>query len=68
LVVHFRIDANAVSSGDPDAQHPDVGNDAANGVARFSSHSRVGVDTAIEIAVDTDNLHLFEFETHNRIA
>jgi multiple sugar transport system ATP-binding protein len=67
LVVHLRIDAKTVNSGDPDAATQEIGEGDANVVARFSRRADVHVGTPVEIAVNTDNLHFFDPETRDRI-
>jgi multiple sugar transport system ATP-binding protein len=67
LMVHFRIDAPTVDSGDPDAVEEREGVDVANAVGRFSPRSRVRMGEIVEIAVSTENMHFFDAETHQAI-
>jgi multiple sugar transport system ATP-binding protein len=67
LMVHIETDAKRVDSGDPDAPEETLTDGGANGVARFSPHSRVRVDEEIEIVVAAENLHFFDAETHRAI-
>jgi len=64
LMVHFRLDAPTVDSGDPDAVEEREGIDVANAVGRFSPRSRVRMGETAEIAVSTENMHFFDAETH----
>jgi len=66
LMVHIETDAKRVDSGDPDAPEETI-EGGANGVARFSPHSRVRVDEDIEIVVASENLHFFDADTHRAI-
>ena len=64
LMVHFVLDdAKTVNSGDPDAPEQELGEGISNAVARFSPRSKVHTDDAMEIAVNTDNLHFFDAQT-----
>lgn len=67
IVVHFRLDAPTVDSGDPDAVEEAGGEGASNAVGRFNPRSTVrpGQDAAISVA--TENLHFFDFETREAI-
>jgi len=66
LMVHFSIDAERISAGDPDV--PDeLGEGISNAVARLSPRSRVRVDEDIEISVATENLHFFDAKTQQAI-
>ncbi len=68
LMVHFVLDdAKTVNSGDPDAPEQELGEGISNAVARFSPRSKVHTDDAMEIAVNTDNLHFFDAQTRERI-
>jgi multiple sugar transport system ATP-binding protein len=60
IMVHFRLDASRVDSGDPDAVE-EAG--TSNAVGRFSPRSRVKVGDTAEIAVATENMHFFDPET-----
>ncbi len=61
-VVHLRLDATPVDSGDPDAVE-DLGGQA-NAVARFEPASAVHATSRIDVAVDCAKLHFFDPETH----
>ena len=63
LMVHFSVDAPSVQSGDPDAAEKSAQSES-NAVGRFSPRSRVRADEEVEVAIDTDNLHFFDPETH----
>jgi multiple sugar transport system ATP-binding protein len=65
-VVHLKIDAVRIDSGDPDAVE-DLGG-AANAVARFDPQSEVQPGTQIALGIAADNLHFFDAETHMAIA
>ena len=60
IMVHFRLDASTVDSGDPDAV--EEAGTTANAVGRFHPRSRVKVGDQAEIAVSTENLHFFDPE------
>jgi multiple sugar transport system ATP-binding protein len=62
IMVHFRVDASQVDSGDPDAVE-EAGTTAANAVGRFNPRSRVKLGDTADIAVSTENLHFFDHET-----
>ena len=61
IMVHFRIDANTVDSGDPDAVEEQ--GTSANAVGRFHPRSRVKPGDTAEIAVNAENLHFFDHDT-----
>ncbi len=61
-VVHLRLDAVPVDSGDPDAVE-DLGG-ASNAVAKFEPASVVRPGDRIDLAVDCAKLHFFDPETH----
>ena len=63
IMVHFRLDATTVDSGDPDAQEPQGGSSAANAVGRFHPRSRVKSGDSAEIAIAIENLHFFDKDT-----
>lgn len=67
LMVHFRLDATTVDSGDPDAAQESTSETAANAVGRFSPRSRARIGDAIEIAVASENVHFFDADTHEAI-
>ena len=61
-VVHLRLDAVPVDSGDPDAVEELGG--LSNAVARFEPASAVHARSRIDLAVDCSKLHFFDPETH----
>ncbi len=63
IMVHFRVDAPTVDSGDPDAADEREGVDVANAVGRFNPRSQVRIGDTIEIAVSSENMHFFDPET-----
>ncbi len=63
IMVHFRLDAPNVASGDPDAVEEAGGDAGANAVGRFSPRSRVRSGENARVAVATENLHYFDLET-----
>ena len=63
IMVHFKLDATTVDSGDPDAVEDQGGEHAANAVGRFNPRSRARPGESIEVAVTTENLHFFDAET-----
>lgn len=65
IMVHFGIDAPTVDSGDPDAA--DEAGGGANAVGRFNPRSRVKPGETATIAIATENLHFFDFETREAI-
>lgn len=67
LMVHFRIDAPRVDSGDPDAVEEREGTDVANAVGRFNPRSTAKMGETIEIAVATENMHFFDADTRQAI-
>ena len=67
IMVHFRIDAPRVDSGDPDAVEEAGGETSANAVGRFSPRSTVRAGQNCEISVANENLHFFDFETREAI-
>jgi multiple sugar transport system ATP-binding protein len=60
IMVHFRLDAARVDSGDPDAVE-EAG--TSNAVGRFNPRSRVKVGDTAEIAVTTENMHFFDHDS-----
>ena len=69
LMIHFVLDdAKTVNSGDPDAPEQELGEGIANAVARFSPRSKVHTDDAMNIAVNSDNLHFFDAQSRQRIS
>ena len=67
IMVHFRIDAPTVDSGDPDAVEEAGGEGSSNAVGRFNPRSMVRPGQNAEIAVAAENLHFFDFETREAI-
>ena len=65
IMVHFRLDAPSVDSGDPDAV--DTGDATPDAVGRFNPRSQVRSGQPAKIAVTTENLHFFDFETRQAI-
>lgn len=61
-VVHLRLNAVQVDSGDPDAVADLSG--LANAVARFDPGSEVLAGAPVDVAVDCTKLHFFDPETH----
>ena len=67
IMVHFRLDAPTVDSGDPDAIEEKTGLDVANAVGRFNPRSRVRVGDPVSVAVTSENLHFFDGHTRDAI-
>ncbi len=67
IMVHFRLDAATVDSGDPDAVEESGGDSAANAVGRFNPRSRVRMGDTAQIAVATENAHFFDHDTRQAI-
>ena len=67
IMVHFRLDAARVDSGDPDAVEEAGGEGAANAVGRFHPRSTVRPGQSAEVAVAIDNLHFFDHDTREAI-
>ena len=65
IMVHFDIDARRVDSGDPDAMEEQEG--AANSVGRFHPRSRIRMGDDVTVAVQTENIHFFDFADHRAI-
>jgi len=63
IMVHFNVDAPSVQSGDPDAVEK-TAETSANAVGRFSPRSSVKAGEEVEVAMDTNNLHFFDPDTH----
>jgi multiple sugar transport system ATP-binding protein len=61
IMVHFRVDANTVDSGDPDAVEEQ--GTSANTVGRFHPRSHVKAGDTADIAVNTENLHFFDHDS-----
>jgi len=56
-MVHFRLDATTVDSGDT----------AANAVGRFNQRASVRMGATVQIAVATENVHFFDHDTRKAI-
>ncbi len=65
VMVHFKLDATVVDSGDPDAVE-DV-HAESNAVGRFGPRTRVRVGQPMRIAVATENLHFFDSDSREAI-
>jgi len=63
-LMHFKIDAPAVDSGDPDALDELGDSESARLTARFSPHTKAKVGDDIEVTVDVSTLHFFDKTTH----
>ena len=64
IMVHIRLDANTVDSGDPDAIEEPTNESSSNAVGRFNPRSQLRPGETARIAVATENLHFFDAETH----
>jgi multiple sugar transport system ATP-binding protein len=62
-MVHFRIDASKVDSGDPDAVEEASGSTASNAVGKFSARTGLRAGDEAVLRVDTSNLHVFDAES-----
>jgi len=62
LIVHLKIEAVRIDSGDPDAVEDLSG--AANAVAKFEAVSAVQPGAMIHLAIDASKLHFFDPQTH----
>ncbi len=62
LIVHLKIEAVRIDSGDPDAVEDLSG--AANAVAKFESISTAQPGAMINLAIDVAKLHFFDPQTH----
>ncbi len=67
IMVHFRLDASTVDSGDPDAIEEKTGEGVANAVGRFHPRSRVRIGDPVSVAVSSENLHFFDDRTRQAI-
>ena len=67
IMVHFRLDATTVNSGDPDAAEESTSSTAANAVGRFHPRSRARMGDNIDIAVAIENVHFFDNDTRAAI-
>ncbi|NQY55648.1 MAG: sn-glycerol-3-phosphate ABC transporter ATP-binding protein UgpC [Ilumatobacteraceae bacterium] len=65
VMVHFKLDAPVVDSGDPDAVEDT--NAEANAVGRFNPRTRVRVGQAMKVGVTSENLHFFDADTREAI-
>jgi multiple sugar transport system ATP-binding protein len=62
LIVHLKIEAVRIDSGDPDAVEDLSG--AANAVAKFEAASTVQPGVMTNLAIDVAKLHFFDPQTH----
>ncbi len=67
IMVHFRLDASTVDSGDPDAVEEAGGENASNAVGRFNPRSTVRMGQTAQIAVAVENAHFFDPDTRTSI-
>jgi len=67
VMVHFRIEAPIVDSGDPDATEEKSGAEGANAVGRFNPRSTVRIGEVADIAISTENMHFFDMDTRQAI-
>jgi multiple sugar transport system ATP-binding protein len=67
IMVHFRLDAPTVDSGDPDVIDEKAGEGVANAVGRFHPRSRVRIGDPVTVAVSTENMHFFDARTREAI-
>ena len=67
LMVHVRVDAPTVDSGDPDAVDERGGPEVANAVGRFSPRSPVRMGDTLQVAVSSENMHFFDAETRQAL-
>jgi len=67
IMVHFKLDAPAVESGDPDAVKETGSDVTPDAVGRFNPRSQVREGQSAQIAVSTENLHFFDLETRQAI-
>jgi multiple sugar transport system ATP-binding protein len=65
IMVHFKLDAQTVDSGDPDAA--EEASENANAVGRFNPRSTVKPGATSTIAVSTENIHFFDAQTREAI-
>ncbi|MCH1403662.1 MAG: hypothetical protein L7U50_05120, partial [Candidatus Nanopelagicales bacterium] len=63
-VMHFRLAANPVDSGDPDALDELGSENESRCTARFSPDSRVRVGEHTQVNVATEKMHFFDMATH----
>jgi multiple sugar transport system ATP-binding protein len=67
VMVHFRLAAATVDSGDPDAVEESGGEGSANAVGRFNPRTKVRPGSSARVAVATENLHFFDIDTRDAI-
>jgi multiple sugar transport system ATP-binding protein len=67
IMVHLRLNASTVDSGDPDAVEETGGEGSANAVGRFNPRSQVRPGQTADVAVASENLHFFDIETRDAI-
>jgi multiple sugar transport system ATP-binding protein len=67
IMVHFRLDAPTVDSGDPDVVEEKEGAGGSNAVGRFNPRSQVRMGESIDVAVSTENMHFFDADTRQAI-
>ena len=63
IMVHLKLDASTVDSGDPDAVEDQGGEHSANAVGRFNPRSRARPGDTLDVAVTTENIHFFDAES-----
>ena len=63
-LIHFRIDAPHVDSGDPDALDELGDESTTRATARFTPRSPARVGDDIRVNVDAEKLHFFDKSTH----
>ena len=61
LLVHFPMDAKAVDAGDPDALKDLDENPLM--IARVDTRSKAKPGEKIEVSIDTERIHFFDYET-----
>ena len=67
ILVHFRLDAVAIDSGDPDASETLAHEHTPNSVGKFSPRSSVRAGDLAQMAVTVDHLHFFDLDTRAAI-
>ncbi|MEO1056946.1 MAG: sn-glycerol-3-phosphate ABC transporter ATP-binding protein UgpC [Actinomycetota bacterium] len=65
VMVHFKLDAPVVDSGDPDAVEDT--NAESNAVGRFGPRTRVRAGSPMKVAVNSENLHFFDAQSREAI-
>jgi len=63
-LIHFKLDAPAVDSGDPDALDQLGDSSTSRITARFTPRTQARVGDEIEVTVDVSSLHFFDKSTH----